>query len=569
MKTFFSGIKTRRDTVRRTCRCLLLASAIGGWNHPSAARGDVSATTIPLGEWGSGETVELKQFAGTIVVLDFFAFWCVPCLKTSTAVERELRAFYEANGGNGNGVPVTVLTVNIESEFPERTDRFIARAGAHHVLFDRDGTLLNALGGAGLPFLAILKPATEQGDPSVAPFAVAYAEPGFPGIPRLREVIDAIQPTSSQSNHSSLDGPPPDRESNPVPPSDTPLPPILNAGAHRIEADFEYLTASDVRLTQGAVAYGLRTANRDLSVAVSHNRMEVDFVSPDFLTQPASVTEGQTAVQGAWQQALGARSRLQLSGGYYEGFTDFRSAWLHEYYGQRYAAVGYDMADPSGHNVTAGFRFEYVPGSGFLQVDLGRFTDRIAPSAEFVLDPTTFRSRLIQGSEHLTTTMVSFSSENVLSKRVRSLVELRFSETSERRLRTSIQGSVHAALGEYWIWRATVGGTQERPQFEAGFASMGLEVAVRPEIHLRAAARVYSDTGEIQNSIPLSSAPPGLTSYHFGLGVRYVRERFGFNLFGGPVIAGYDDMDSGTRFFDPLYSDRDWWLIQAALSAGF
>lgn len=565
---------------------LLAAATLAAPNLRVSAQDESVLPTTHLAEWGTESIVDLNDFAGTIVVLDFFAYWCAPCRQTTTAVEKEIRAFYDAAGGNRHGLPVTVLTINVEADFPERTNRFIARTGAHRVLFDRDANLLHELGGLGLPHLAILKPQTRSNSnsnsnsnsiaASLAPFTIAYSEPGFPGTDRLREIIDAIPPaiqdpnTDPEASPSPIPGP---VKSDAGPAGllrgDTSLNPISTAGSHRLEADVEHLTASDVALTQGGLVYGFRSSNRDMSLNLAFNHMDVEFTSPDFLTRPASVTEGQWSVQAALRQVLGTRSLVLISGGYYDGFTDFRSAWLHEYYRQRYSTVGYNLADPSGNNVSAGFRFEAVPGSAFVQLNVGRFVDRIAPSAEFVIDPATFRTRLIRGSEHLVSTTVSLSAENVLTSRLRSLFDVRLTDTSGRDLRTSARISLNAALGERWIWRGTIGGTMEDPEFEAGFASTGIEYAVRPDLHLRTAVRVYRDTGEIQNSIPLSSAPPGLDSYHFGLGIRHVGERFGFNLFGGPVITRYGGNTSGTRFFEPLYSDRDWWLIQAAFSAGF
>src|SRR5215470_4674406 len=45
-----------------------------------------SAETAPsfdLPRWQTGQRVRLEDFAGQILVLDFFAYWCVPCLTAS------------------------------------------------------------------------------------------------------------------------------------------------------------------------------------------------------------------------------------------------------------------------------------------------------------------------------------------------------------------------------------------------------------------------------------------------------------------------------------------------------
>ena len=114
-----------------------------------------AAPTFELSKWETGETVKLGDFAGEIVVLDFFAYWCVPCKRASQEVESGIQKYYAGKKGNPHGVPVRVISVNIEKDNPKQTAQFIKQTRAELVLNDFDGALLAKLGGAATPFLVI------------------------------------------------------------------------------------------------------------------------------------------------------------------------------------------------------------------------------------------------------------------------------------------------------------------------------------------------------------------------------------------------------------------------------
>ena len=77
-----------------------------------AAPTDAPAFELP--KWETGEKVKLSDFAGEIVVLDFFAYWCVPCKRASLEVESGIQKYYAGKKGNPHGVPVRVVSINIE-----------------------------------------------------------------------------------------------------------------------------------------------------------------------------------------------------------------------------------------------------------------------------------------------------------------------------------------------------------------------------------------------------------------------------------------------------------------------
>ena len=61
------------------------------------ARASIAAEPAPafdLPRRGAEGRARLEDFAGQIVVLDFSAYWCVPCLRASKELELEVQQFY-------------------------------------------------------------------------------------------------------------------------------------------------------------------------------------------------------------------------------------------------------------------------------------------------------------------------------------------------------------------------------------------------------------------------------------------------------------------------------------------
>ena len=141
--------------------------------------------------WDSGETVKLADFEGEILVLDFFAYWCVPCRHSSPLLETEIQSYYEEEGGNVHGIPVRVISVNVEQGNRERTARFLAETGSSYVVNDRDGENLKRFGAKGIPYFVVVDGTKgKAGEPW---FEIAYRNSGFEGVEKLRGIIDGIK----------------------------------------------------------------------------------------------------------------------------------------------------------------------------------------------------------------------------------------------------------------------------------------------------------------------------------------------------------------------------------------
>ncbi len=121
----------------------------GLWKHNTPQRPDVGSFTLQTLD---GEVLRSEDLAGQIVVLDFWASWCVPCLKAFP----KLDAFYARYANNPR---VTFLAVNIGDDTFEQTRRFAETSGYQlPFVYDATAELSSRLAWMGIPTLCILDP---------------------------------------------------------------------------------------------------------------------------------------------------------------------------------------------------------------------------------------------------------------------------------------------------------------------------------------------------------------------------------------------------------------------------
>ncbi len=141
-------------------------------DHPSLNQPAPEATLQPL----EGEPVSLSSLKGKVVVLDFWATWCKPCVMSMpgvAALAKEMK-----------GREVVFFAVN-QMEGREKVTAFLEQEKLDiPVALDADGSSARAFGVRGIPHLVVIGP-----DGVVRQVHIGYA-PG--GAARLKTEVEAL-----------------------------------------------------------------------------------------------------------------------------------------------------------------------------------------------------------------------------------------------------------------------------------------------------------------------------------------------------------------------------------------
>jgi peroxiredoxin len=97
-----------------------------------------------------GAKVQLANYKGRIVVLEFWATWCGPCLQTMPLVDAVVKEFADQN--------VELLTVNLEEQ-PQQIKALLERHKLKtRVVLDRDGAVAAKYGVTAIPQTVVIDP---------------------------------------------------------------------------------------------------------------------------------------------------------------------------------------------------------------------------------------------------------------------------------------------------------------------------------------------------------------------------------------------------------------------------
>ncbi len=332
----------------------------------------------------------------------------------------------------------------------------------------------------------------------------------------------------------------------------------------RFDAESSVLWADGIVLSEHALGGRITSDPFDVGLTVGYSTFDLDY-EPSIFGADTTLTEDRTTYALDGRVTLASQWDLVGSVAYYDGFSDYRSLWISEYYNQLFGGVpSFVDPAPKGVSYTLGLEWEYIPIMAKVRLTGGYGKDTIAPAYDIG------ENGLERSRPDLYTKLLQLQTENVLSSRVVVQNTFQYTDTTNREKRWTAQTGWNIALADALYLRLLGGYAVEQPSFEAYHIGGTLEYQVADEWFVRVNARYYEDTGEIENSLGgFTSSAPGLESFEFGAGLRWQGVHSALNLYAGYYQTNYDALAEDNLFLQNLYADRRWGLVQLSYTYSF
>lgn len=149
----------------------------------------VTASNFTITNHATLQPLSLYNYQGSIILLDFWAYWCGPCQAASADIEPNITQYYRNAGGNPNGVPVQVISINIDNSSLSSENSFINAYGLE-LVGDDNGSAWSQYSMGYIPHFAVINGTTNS--VNYASWEILYSNYGYSQA-TLKSFIDAVQ----------------------------------------------------------------------------------------------------------------------------------------------------------------------------------------------------------------------------------------------------------------------------------------------------------------------------------------------------------------------------------------
>lgn len=342
---------------------------------------------------------------------------------------------------------------------------------------------------------------------------------------------------------------------------------LQGSSDNNASAILQSLSSSDISIENALLSWRGSQTNWNNSLSLSRNRSAIDYApsSLDLVGNATNRSESLTSLSFETSYKHNEKLETKYSLNYYDGFSDYRSVWLDEFYRQQFEPVpGYEMANPHGYSASIGTRIEYIPTTARLDLNAGYQYDKISPAYEAIpFEP------LQQGESQIETYFTSISSENLLTERLKVRFQLRLTNSTNRDLRAFFGLRAHYAIKENWALKTDLGSTRESTEFDSKQIGLAVERNLTGNLVAGLIARYYEDSGEISDPTILSTAAPELSTKLQAFNLSWTGDQLSFHLMAGRYQTDYGPLPDISFQFENLYRDRDWDLLRLSSKYAF
>ena len=188
-------MKTHNTHHKNSLKAALCAAAVALGLASGIRTADAAiASNFTIVNHATGLPLSLYDYQGSVILLDFWAYWCGPCMGASADIEPNVTQNYRNAGGNTNGVPVTVISVSIDCGDAASATTYIQNYGLELVADDCSDLAFSQFSSGYIPQFVVINGTTNSSNFSA--WQILYSPYGYATnstVPTLKSYINSVQ----------------------------------------------------------------------------------------------------------------------------------------------------------------------------------------------------------------------------------------------------------------------------------------------------------------------------------------------------------------------------------------